>query len=98
MEMHAKVVGKFMIGEYRLKAVTGAKTTGRSSEEGVKVSPPDPANFTRYQHRRRAAAESIGPQVSKGRQSVLWIDTGSSRPAGRSVVHEDKVFASCRLR
>ena len=38
--MHAKVVGKFMIGEYRLKAVTGAKTTGRSSEEGVKVCPP----------------------------------------------------------
>ena len=67
MEMHAKVVGKFMIGEYRLKAVTGAKTTGRSSEEGVKVSPPNQADLTRYQH-RRAAAESIGPQVSKGRQ------------------------------
>ena len=67
MEMHAKVVGKFMIGEYRLKAVTGAKTTGCPSEEGVKVSPPDPANFTHYQH-RRTAAESIGPQVSKGRQ------------------------------
>ena len=62
-----EVVGKIVIGEYRFKAVAGAKTTDCPSEEGVKVSPPNPADLTRYQH-RRAAAESIGPQVSKCRQ------------------------------
>ena len=61
-----KVVGKIVIGEYRFKAVVCAKTIGCPSEEGVKVSPPNPADFTRYQPQRAAAIRSTHRSLCVG--------------------------------